>query len=263
MANTLSPMDLMTQSRGRNQSNTKTPSSYQVDALNLAIQQYKQKPTKDRLNLVMRLADSQIETTSRKILGAYASPITLRRARILAAQAIPKYDPALGAKFSTFLFNSLMPLNRLAPRMSEPLQVPEQLLLDKKRIEEAQKDFLDMEGREPTDEELADYTSINVKRINKVRATSVPVNEGRFTDIEDPDEVVGMGVNANNEQDIDLMYHDLSDDDKQVYSHRTGYLGAKILSPDEIAKKMNKDPKWVSQRASKVQEKINNVLGRA
>lgn len=227
------------------------------------INQYRTSPNKHTLNAAIQALNPKISKITQSITGGYYSPIIHRRATILTAKALQNYDEDKG-KLDTYLYTNLMPLKRLAPQSVEPIKVPESIALDKRRLDEAYRDFVDMTGREPTDQELADSTNINIKRLRKVKATNMPVNEGMFTNPENPQEIFSPGVNfSGDSRDIDLLYHDLSDDDKQVYRYRTGYEGEDILDNPQIAERMGRDTKWVSQRASKIQERVNNVLGRA
>lgn len=227
------------------------------------IKQYRANPNPKTLNAAVQAIKPKLSRVISSITGGYSSPIIERRATIMAARALQNYDESQG-KLDTFLYSNLMPLKRLAPQVTEPIKVPESLVLDRKVIDQAYKDFVDMTGRDPTEVELADATNLNVKRIRKVMSSNMPVNEGSFVNPENPSEVFSAGVGSPHQQrNIDLVYHDLSQDDKEVYSYRTGYDGREILDNEQIAKKMNRDTKWVSQRASKIQERINNVLDRA
>jgi hypothetical protein len=55
----------------------------------------------------------------------------------------------------------------------------------------------------------------------------------------------------------DYVYHDLSDIDKIVFQHRTGYRGAPQLSNQEIARRLRLSPAAVTQRANRLQAKMN------
>lgn len=259
------PIDVLQRRRQEQDSNSSPTLKRDVSRVEAWIEEYRRNPSKaNRLGLV-QAAQPMIDKAIMSILGqSYNNPIIRRRAHIMMAQKLPEFSKDGGASLSTFIHTNLLPLKRLAPTIDEPLRVPETLILDRNKIEAATKDFLDMTGREPSDDELADILYISKKRIAKVRSTAMPVNEGALTSPEEPEEVISPGtVDTREKSTLDLLYNDLSDDDKQVYSFRTGYGNAPVLENDAIAKKMNRDVKWVSQRASKIQNRINNALGRA
>ena len=227
------------------------------------VKQYQSNPNPKTRAEAIKAISPVINKAIGSIVPGYDSPVIRRRATIMAARSLDAFDPSKSS-LNTFIYTNLMPLKRLAPQSVEPIKVPESLMMDRKLIDEAARDFFDMTGRDPTDKELADATNLNIKRIHKVKAFNTPINEGAFISQDDPSYVGSVGVHSPAEQrNIDLVFNDLSDDDKKVYSHRTGYNNTKVLENDQIAKNMGRDVKWVSQRASKIQNRINDVLGRA
>jgi RNA polymerase primary sigma factor len=120
-------------------------------------------------------------------------------------------------------------------------------------------------GREPSDEELADITGIALPRVIKVRKrmrSRVPfsVAEG-----EDDDENSGTDVAVSRRTPyddwVDAVYHDLGEIDKIILQHRSGYRGAEILPNQEIAKKLGLSPAAVSQKAARIQARLDEFNG--
>jgi DNA-directed RNA polymerase sigma subunit (sigma70/sigma32) len=138
------------------------------------------------------------------------------------------------------------------------------VILDKNKLDNTEKELFDVLGREASDAEIADYSGLTLKRIGKIRKAHMPVNEGSIRDPEEPDINVMPGVRGKSEVDnmLDYVYYDLSPSDQKIFEWRTGYNGRPVKTNDEIALITNKDPKWVSQRASIIQKKINEAIGR-
>lgn len=226
---------------------------------------YRRTPTKENLNNVLRDVDPVINKALTSFGGSYQSPVLKRRAQLIAANAIKTYDPKKGASVTTHLYNSLQQLRRLGPQMTEAVVVPEQVAIDMSKLDNADKELFNFLGRDASDAEIADHTGLSMKRIQKLRRLNMPVNEGAFRDMENPDIVEApgvMGVNKD-QQMIDYVYHDLSPLDQKVMELRTGYGGRTPVSTEEAAALLKRDYKWVSQRASIIQKKIADAIGAA
>ncbi len=92
---------------------------------------------------------------------------------------------------------------------------------------------------------------------------NTPVNEGAFSDPDNPDLVEGPGVQGKDNDDMimDYVYHDLSPIDQKIFELRSGYGGRAQASTEDIAKLLGRPYKWVSQRASIIQRKLNDAVG--
>lgn len=213
----------------------------------------------------MQDADPIISKALQSFGGGYQSPVLKRRAQLIAAGAIKSYDPNKGAAITTHLYNSLQQLRRLGPQVTEAVIVPEQVAIDVSKLDSADKELYNFMGRDASDAELADHTGLSIKRIQKLRKINMPVNEGAFKDLENPDVVSAPGTQGVNktQQMIDYVYHDLSPLDQRVMELRTGYGGRTPVSTEEAAILLKRDYKWVSQRAGIIQKKIANALGTA
>ena len=259
MAKTLSLVPLQTQALG---SSKKKQEEADAEKLDL-IRKYQGAPTKDNLSAALHSYDDVIKKATTAFAGGYDNPITQRRARLLAVKALKSYDPKGGASPSSHIYNQLQQLRRLAPSISEPVIVPESVIVDRHTLDDGEAELFDMLGRDPSDSELADYTNLSLKRIAKIRKMNTPVNEGAFSDPENPDLVEAPGVQGKDQDDVimDYVYHDLSPIDQKVFELRTGYGGRSKASTEEIAQILGRPYKWVSQRASIIQGKLNDALG--
>lgn len=224
---------------------------------------YKARPDHVNLKSVLDAYDDVITKATEQFSGGYNSPVIKRRAQIMAAKALKEFDPSKGTKVSTHIYNSLQPIRRIAPAMTEAVVVPERVAIDMSKLDSADKELYNFLGRDPSDGELADRTGLSLKRIAKLRKMAMPVNEGSFRDMENPDTVEAPGVQGKTPEQtvIDYVYHDLTPLDQKVMELTSGYGGRPKLEIDEIAKALNKPYKWVSQRAGIIQKKISDALG--
>jgi DNA-directed RNA polymerase specialized sigma subunit len=224
---------------------------------------YKTQPNSGNLKLVLDSYDDVISKATEQFSGGYNSPVLKRRAQIMAARAMKTFDPTRGTKVSTHIYNALQPIRRLAPAMSEAIVVPERVAIDMSKLDGADKELYNFLGRDASDVELADSTGLSVKRINKLRQMHMPVNEGSFRDLENPDIVESPGVQGKTpgETITDYVYFDLNPLDQKVMEMTSGYGGRTTLPLEDIAVALGKPYKWVSQRAGIIQQKLADALG--
>jgi DNA-directed RNA polymerase specialized sigma subunit len=195
----------------------------------------------------------ELNPTIESALTSYApdSKDVLRtRARLMALNAAGMYDPKQRTKLSSYVFNHLKGLNREKAKRSNVVHIPENVILERNKIQKATDSFVSEYGREPTVEELADETGLSIKRIeyaetkgNQQSASQLLSEKGDslFSKEEDPQQVWA-----------DYVYHDLDGPDKKIFEWSTGYGGAKKLQKMEIAKRLNLSPAAVSRRISKI-----------
>jgi DNA-directed RNA polymerase specialized sigma subunit len=221
----------------------------------------KQEPAKLQ-NLLVKLSPT-IEATVNSYVGPKASQVIKDRARIIAARAIKKYNPKAGAKLHTFVASNLRELQRSAPSINQPFVAPEKFRQDANVIYKANKAFIDGFGREPTDEELSDVAGLPLKRVLRVRNRNRPtmpmsVMEG---DEDSPNQdIIGQRRDPYDDW-VDAVYHDLGDIDKLILQYRTGYRGAERLPNEAIALRAGLSPAAVSQRAAKIQARLDQFHG--
>jgi len=184
------------------------------------------------------------------------------RAKRLAIDAFKTFDPKRGAKLNTHLMIRLQPLQREYTSRSSIFKIPERVQLDKFRLEQSELALTDELGREPSDNELAEYTGFSTRRIAHVRKfarrgyaeSQIRTPEG------EPVQVTSETVDP---EDIwfEYVHHDLDPIDKKILEWKTGMYDKKVLSTNEIASRLKITPSAVSQRAAKIALKLENVGG--
>lgn len=190
-----------------------------------------------------------------RALSAYAggNKALTGRAKRLAIDAFKKFDPTKGAKLRTHLYIRLQPLQREYTRRTSPLAVPERVQLDLLRLQQTERSLREELNRDPADDELAERLNMSRRRIAHVRAFSKGlVSEGQLRSPEG--EPLRLGVAQHSPDDIwvEYVHHDLSPIDKKIFEWKTGIYGKRVLSTNEIARRLNISPSAVSQRAAKI-----------
>ena len=196
---------------------------------------------------------TELKPTIESALTSYApedKDILRTRANIMAVNAINMYDPTQRTKLSSYVFNHLKGLNREKARRKNVVHVPENILLERNKIQKATDSFQSEYGREPTLDELADDTGLSIKRIEyaskkkAARSGSQLLSEkgdSLFTKAEDPQRVWA-----------DYVYHDLDGPDKKIFEWSPGYGGTDKIQKMDIAKRLNISPAAVSRRINKI-----------
>lgn len=184
-------------------------------------------------------------------------PTLYGRAKILAKQAIDTYDPKKSPLESHVMLN-LQRLQRYAPNTGNVLYIPENVRLLNKQITEAEKELEDKFGRPPSDQEVADYLGLNIKKIRKVRTALGTVPEGTFDEgiaAESLDKEIPK-EDSKVELWREAVYKELSPVEQYIAEKRLGMFGHKPLPVEEVAKRLKMSPASVSLYAKKVLEKL-------
>lgn len=181
-----------------------------------------------------------------------SSPAVRSQAKILVRRAANSYDPKKGVKFSTYLHTQLQPLRREALSYNT-VYMPERVRMDLSALNAKNNEFVDANGYEPSDTDLADYTGLSTKRINHLRKydrQQVSEQSLQAAGDDDPRHMPNVETISLWE---DYVYDGLGDIDKRIYDLKTGKHGTQRgLSVNEIAKKLKLSPSAVSQRTKRV-----------
>ena len=179
------------------------------------------------------------------------------RAKRLAISAFKNYDPARGTKLQTHLLIRLKPLQRERMVRTTPVAVPERVQFDKFTSDQAAEQFRAEHDRDPSDAELADITGLSTKRLAYIRRYAKGIlSEGQM---EDPATGISLpGSERVTPEDIwiEFVHHDLDPIDKKIMEWKTGLFGKKVLSTNEVARRLKITPSAVSQRAAKIAMKL-------
>jgi hypothetical protein len=176
----------------------------------------------------------------------YASNLPLITVQIeaykLAREAAKTYDPKSGYKFSTHLVNNLKKLSRLSTKYGAIIRSPENIQFGVNKLQKLEKDLEHTLGRAPTLEELSHHSGFSMK-VTKSMLSNRKTVTGLSSLFDAPTIISGE-----NDEWVQFVYHDLSDKDKLIFEHLTGYGGKPVLSNGEIAKKLNLSTSTLNNR---------------
>ena len=120
-------------------------------------------------------------------------------------------------------------------------------------LHKARKRYQDEHGREPDMAELADYTSMPVKRLEKIQRYQVAMPaEDAMGDVEklNPDFM---------SEAVDYVHKDSDHTDRRILEMKTGYGGNPVMAPAEIGRALNLTPTQLSRRSMRISGKIQEI----
>jgi hypothetical protein len=220
---------------------------------------WRQKRSPETASALLTAVGPVLDSAVRTYAGEKPGPSASSRARRLALDAFDVYDPDR-AKLRTHLMVRLQPLRRLSAAADHPIVVPERAALEMRRLRDADSGWRERFGRDPSTDELSDEAGLSVSRIAKLRAYRPPTAEGTMAAIAAGGEGGAFDpAVAGPDTDVwaTFVHGDLSPTDKLIMEHSTGLFGRQKLSKQVIAARLGLSAGAVSQRAAKIQAKLD------
>lgn len=202
-----------------------------------------------------------IDSALRTYVGPKPSPTMRGKAKLMALDAIGKYDPTR-SRLRTHLMGQLQGLRRAGARESQILSVPEQVGLDQHHVRESEAELRELHGREPTEEELSDRVGLSRPRLAHLRksrgvlaqGTIHAATSGEAEDLYDP----AVAQRGAPDAWHTFVHGGLGPVDKRILEHTLGMHGKPVLQNQEIAMRVGLSPGAVSQRKAKIQQMLNS-----
>ena len=207
--------------------------------------------TKDLADLLERL-EPLIQREVQK-WGSVVPPAALSsKARLLAADALKKYNPNMGAAVGTHVASQIRKLSRHVYPYQNVARLPENKQLNYNTFQVAQNKLVDNLGREPTSDELSDELGWTPKKTGDFQKAfglqEYVESEGAyFDDGQSPDMMV------------DFYHHGLSSQDKLLFEDITGYMGKPSLSNAQLMSKYRLSQGQLSYRKRKYIADIKKI----
>lgn len=226
---------------------------------------WKKNQTPESNTQILAAVQPVIDSALSSYAGAGHSPTMRSRARMMALKALGTYEPNKG-NVRTHLLSQLQSLRRAAAKEQNIISIPEQVGLDFQKLTSAENELRDQYGRDPTDDELADYTNLSRRRLQKIRKFNQPLAEGTVSRIVDEDSTGGdvassiPGRTSAADAWMDFVYDDLGPTDKLIMDMTLGRNGKRRASTQEIANRLRLTPGAISQRAAKIQAMLDKRL---
>lgn len=197
--------------------------------------------------------------------GYQSDPSAKITAQLYVADTLPKYDKSKGANLKTFMTSELRRLQRILPRQSQAIPIPEQAQLDLKHIQQAETELKDRFNRDPAPNELADHLGLSLRRINTIKAKyGMPtLHAGSMMDEQGAQVVFTDKGQSNPNEDLwqEAVYSDLTPADQNIMDWSMGLHGNFIKSKTEIARRLKISVPAVTQRAAKLKAKLEEGYG--
>jgi DNA-directed RNA polymerase specialized sigma subunit len=187
------------------------------------------------------------------------SPLAASRGRLMALDAVRKYDPKR-SRLQSHLLNQMQGLRRVSQQQSQVMRVPERVLLENQQLHKHTQKLLDDTGREPTDAELADRMGISLPRIAQIRKFQPGMSSGQAEE-RNPMSGGAVGQIPGQRDAADLwaevVYQDLSPMDQSIMERTLGMRGHKKMSNQDLARHLSRSPGAITQRKMKIQQLLD------
>lgn len=222
-------------------------------------------PTHHNLYAVVKELQPTIDYTLSQY-GVRGDSLIEGEARLVAAKAVRKYDPAKGAGLKTYLSSQLQQLQRKIRRLREPIRIPERQTLDAAALQRMHADFIEEKGYEPSTVELSNYAGISPERITKLRALPRIASDARFSSAPTSADSEADGMQEATVYKSDWLddamryvYIDAEPLDQKIFEGMTGYLGAETRTPAELAERLNVSQSQISRRFARMMSNLQDI----
>jgi len=181
-------------------------------------------------------------------------PVLKCEASAQLVKAFNTYNPKMGAAPSTYIWNQMQKVQRVATESLSSGHIPEYRNLKKSTFLTVKTNLENRLGYEPSVDDLADelkWDRSEVARMNAELGGEVTASQAEF-------DFYGNDI-QNKSKDYALaeyLYHELKGKEKTVMEHVFGFGGKPILNNKEIAKKLNTNEMAVVRMRKKLAEKI-------
>lgn len=221
-------------------------------------QAWKSKPSPNTTGNLLRAAKKDIEKGISLHVGR-PNPLIRSQAKRIAIQAFESYDPTKNVKLSTHLINNLQGLKRITRKQTQILKVPERVSMDQNRVRLAEQELLDDTGREPSMQELADYTGLSTKRLQYLQNFKPAISEGSLEQEGEDNQEFAPAIKSINDRDpwLDIVYGDLDPVNQKIMEWTLGLNGQPVLQNQQIADRLRITAGAVSQRKNKIQSLLD------
>ena len=221
-------------------------------------------PSPANMSKVLSSLDTTLNTEIQRYPGP--RPLLKGRAKVLAMDAVRKYDPTRGAQLRSWVVTNLQPLSRYGQQL-RPIHASEMAIRQAAEVNRVSEELADDLGREPTLDELADEIGLSKKRIQQVRnSVKATVSESVFTEGDDSGEGTKSSPGVVPYDTLttakEMVYESLNTRDKQIYDWKIGAHGKPVLPNRLIAKRLGVTPALISQRSQQMAYQIRDLANK-
>jgi RNA polymerase primary sigma factor len=221
-------------------------------------------PTPASMARVLKSVEYIINTEVHRYPGPNA--LLRGRAKKLAIDAVRSYDPASGARLTSWITTQMQQLSRYGNTLQRPIRTPEVAARQAAEINARRQELRDELGDDPTDEQMADVTGISVRRIQSLKKMVRPsVGEASMeSDGEGGDAASYPAVDEEGDprfrEATEMTYAGLDDRDKTIFDLKTGRNGLSSVDNKSIAKRLGVSEGLISQRSLDITNRIRETM---
>jgi len=219
-------------------------------------------PTPLRMGNILKELEPTLVSESSRYGGG---PVIKSKAKVLAAKAIQSYDPKSGAQLRSWVVTNLQPLARYRQGLA-PVKMPEAASSRAAELNRMHLEFKDEHDRDPTHEELADVSGVNLKRVKDLMERSrAVISESALTAGMDADMLSGgmpaihSAPGTSMSEVGEEVYKSLDPRSKAIYDFSTGLHGKETLQKTAIVKRLGVSPAFVSQQSEIIAKSIQDA----
>ncbi len=217
------------------------------------VQKYKETRDQQAFDVLMKYLEPTIEQGIR-VFGQGNESLR-GQTKLLVINAIDSYDPQKG-DLKTYVLLHLQRLRRLSGQ-ANPVNVPESIKLVLIQIQQAEAELRDKYGRPPSDQEIADYTGLSLKKIQKAREYSTGIAESTVEGVGAVTEKQLTQEQERRELWIQAIYIDLSPVEQYILDSAYGRNGKEKKTLQEIADDLKLPVSTVHAKLKKIEELIS------
>jgi len=222
-----------------------------------AYERWAKQKTRGNMSILLKELDPMVSAVSVAHGAAGDSNVKWAARAYLAQQLSQRYDPTK-SNLSTFTYQTLQRIPRIAAKQRNVVSVPESSDHDMRYLRGIKEDLFDELGREPSDIELADRSGVDIHRIENLskRFARPIVTASQMA------ETTGMPVGAAEEESDsspdeqlwkEYAVQAMDPTDLKIYNWLSK---SNPMSKIDIAKKLNVSPSAVTQRASRIGQEL-------
>lgn len=201
---------------------------------------------------LLRQIEPALRQSAKQHVGA-DDPPSLSRARQLAVQVMPQYDPTV-ASLRTYLSRQLIGLKRSSRKATSVLAVPERVALGRSRLDNLARELENELGRPASRAELSDRAGLPLKTVRRYLSYSPPTAEGTL-DAASPGGGIDLSpVAIQSRAWRDLVYSELDPVKQAIMDLLEDPKG---YSNEQIASRLRMTPSNVSQHKKKIQQLLD------
>lgn len=208
------------------------------------------------LDPLLKSLQPLIETNAQK----YKNKVEIPNAAIdfehkrLTVEALHKYDPTKGAALGTWISNYLRKVNRFILTHQNFARITEPVAAKIGLYNSAKAELTERLGYEPDTHTLSEHTGLSVKELKRL---SKDQRKGLVSSgIAGTEVNPGSLLSSRDQEVVQLVYHQLTPQERSVHEYTFGLYGKPVLKPGAIAKKLKMD----SSKVAKLRTSIFNKM---